>query len=343
MERQTLCRQRAHLTALAHRYPDLWKRVDLVRMERGKRFKDWPDWCFLPVAGAIEVVTGYGPRHDPMDYSRVAALSAWRVTQGVYRFDPDLYAELIETPLTGDIPHDILFRLPEWCVYVETPGMRFFRGRLLGFYAHLEYSVGDDRVDLRLLLDLDALDPVPLILHLGPWSLEESVLRMLGTARGMAHRVLGDASQISGPEWDRYALELAEQIRPMLSLLLYLCSVNADLPQEWAHRPPPTLKRHKGIARAYPPDAATVWPVGVRIGAALRAARAVREMEPPEDASPAGGGRARPRPHIRRAHWHGYWTGPKSQPSFTLKWLPPIPVAVTDVDALATVIRPVRG
>jgi hypothetical protein len=33
------------------------------------------------------------------------------------------------------------------------------------------------------------------------------------------------------------------------------------------------------------------------------------------------------RSHIRRAHWHGYWTGPKKEPEkrkFKLLWLHPI-------------------
>ena len=31
-------------------------------------------------------------------------LAAWRMTQGIYRIDPTLYAALSETPIAGDIP-----------------------------------------------------------------------------------------------------------------------------------------------------------------------------------------------------------------------------------------------
>ena len=40
------------------------------------------------------------------------------------------------------------------------------------------------------------------------------------------------------------------------------------------------------------------------------AARQPAPLNP--DGTPTG--RARMRPHIRRAHWHRYWTGPRSEP-----------------------------
>jgi hypothetical protein len=75
------------------------------------------------------------------DVGAVGALAAWRVTKGIYRFDPDVYQEIIDTPVTGDIPHEILFELPEWCVYIETPGMMAEQEqKVVGFFAHLEYG-----------------------------------------------------------------------------------------------------------------------------------------------------------------------------------------------------------
>jgi len=42
------------------------------------------------------------------------------------------------------------------------------------------------------------------------------------------------------------------------------------------------------------------------------------------DAQAAGGPGGTVRPHIRRAHWHGYWTGPREgTQTFVYHWLPP--------------------
>ncbi|WP_322071936.1 hypothetical protein [Paraburkholderia bannensis] len=45
------------------------------------------------------------------------------MTQGIYRIDPADYPALIATVLTGEIPAEILMCMPEWCIYVETPGL----------------------------------------------------------------------------------------------------------------------------------------------------------------------------------------------------------------------------
>jgi hypothetical protein len=99
-------------------YPDAWKRVDELRANR-KGLGGWPDWCFLPLAGAHAIVSR-GRRLPPGEPIRhvgvLGALAAWRVTQGIYRFDPTVLDALWETPVTGDIPTEVLFHLPEWCV-----------------------------------------------------------------------------------------------------------------------------------------------------------------------------------------------------------------------------------
>jgi len=60
---------------------------------------------------------------------------------------------------------------------------------------------------------------------------------------------------------------------------------------------------------------------------------------------PSGGTHARPRPHIRRAHWHGFWIGPKLRPTerrMDVRWMPPLPVGVNRLGDLVPVIRPVK-
>lgn len=62
-----------------------------------------------------------------------------------------------------------------------------------------------------------------------------------------------------------------------------------------------------------------------------------------------GGAHAGPRGHVRRAHWHGFRSGPRkrddgsviptAQRRFDLRWLPPIPVNLPDVGELPATIR----
>lgn len=238
------CRPRDHLIAAGKLYPGAWKYAYECRADRGDGLPEWPDWCCLPLASAYAIVSGGGPNRISLnqagDVGRLGALIAWRVTQGVYRFDPALFERLIDTPVSGDIPHEILYRLPEWAVYVETPGLRYRHSPLYGVFAHLEFDINHQRPKLRLLLDAEiALEPFPL--HLGPWSLEESIRRMTDVAK-----VQGLAIGASIPAGEIVS-EARHIIEPILSLLLYFGCPNfhrsSNNPRAFASEPNARLSR----------------------------------------------------------------------------------------------------
>ena len=110
-------RTRSILAAVARAYPSAWQDLDGFRALRGcPDFINWPDWCFVPASGAYAVVSGGGGQRVRFEQSGhvglVAGLGAWRITQGVYRFDSTLYEALLATPITDEIPVDVLHRLP---------------------------------------------------------------------------------------------------------------------------------------------------------------------------------------------------------------------------------------
>jgi hypothetical protein len=127
-------RLKRYLAEIAKKYSDTWKHVDEFRSSRGKDLPEWPEWCFLPLAASVAIHEqgerpARGMRDNPgftKDISTVGALATWRVTQGIYRFHPEIFNAVWGTPLDGDLPVELLFRLPEWCVYVETPSMTWF-------------------------------------------------------------------------------------------------------------------------------------------------------------------------------------------------------------------------
>ena len=61
------------------------------------------------------------PLNRVPDVGLLAAIGTWRYSQGIYRFDDSVYEALRDTVPSGDMPVDVLYRLPEWCVYIETP------------------------------------------------------------------------------------------------------------------------------------------------------------------------------------------------------------------------------
>jgi hypothetical protein len=311
-----------HLEQTGRLYPDAWKLVEkFVLHERGKGVPDWPRWCFLPMAGWYAIVSAsiradqIPPRLIP-DVARLAAVGAWRYTQGVYRFHPAVFQSLTGTPITGDIPCDVLLRLPEWSPYIETPGLSFGNNCLHGFFVHLEHDANSGRIELRFLLDTDqALLPIPL--HLGKWSLAEAIARMLDEANLQA-TIHGES--LPTPPSDVLPT-MSRAMAPMVGLVLYLCAGNAEFRGQRPQRSGPRQTK-KGL-RLFPAPGPVIRNIGDETGDLIeRAGREERKNQGGE------GTHASPRPHIRRAHWHGFWTGPRSGPDsarrFELRWLPPI-------------------
>lgn len=334
-------RARNHLLRWQRLYPQAFSFIAECHQDKGKPpLPDWPDWCFCPIAAGLTACLNCGL---PAEHaSTFTALAAWRYTQGIYRFDPTLYADLIETPVDGDIPADVLLSLPEWCVYVETPeGVEYAGIRVFGAFAFLEFDVANGgRRELRILLDVDTVsgsELIPCIVHLGG-----SVMDGVEAAR---QEIMRRAPLTTTLTDAIYAW--VEPAKRILSLLLYLCSVN-DISSKKRTAPPinPVPTKTKNGTKLFPADGPTEWDVGVRMGAALRAAYHREQVG--QESEPTG---RRVRPHVRRAHWHTFLSGPRLRdgepiPSTErrreLRWVPPIPVNVDDIDSMPATIRPVR-
>lgn len=331
-------RPKLALAEAGRRWPQAWAQFDVFRAGRGKDLPVWPEWCFCPMAAAYAILSAYrGYRSDTAQCGILAALAAWRVTQGVYVFDTDVFDAVWDTPLNSDIPADILYRLPEWCVYVATPGRTALDHPLNGFFAHMEWDANTGRTELRLVLDIghdapprsalsDCLIPIPL--HIGSDSILSAVERSLRTSQRRADEqgVPFDADSLISP--------ITATVTPLVSLLLYLCSEAAEIGDgtRAPAYPSPVITRKHG-PRLFPPDRATTWDVGVRLGAALRQARQA-------ESNGSGPGAGTVRPHVRRAHWHTYRVGAGRQ-GRALRWINPILVGTTSADGLVPVVRDV--
>ena len=295
-----------------------------------------------------------------LESEAVAALAAWRMTQGVYCFDETLFCELFKTSLEGEIPVEVFRRLPEWCLYVDIPdslaGFHDSLQSVYGFFVYRDPDGGQGDGNLHFVQDfeggfLKALMPLPL----SGGTIAESLQRRMQTNReARVQQILAGTSPgaVTKSEIEDWfgnvsrdvVAQTVEELAPYISLVLYICSVNSDLRDKSRRRdrpanPEPT-KTTAGL-KTQPAGAVTVWEVGCRVGPALRRAL---DTHSEQDAERQDGERSHhtsPRPHIRAAHWHAFWTGPKASPNrlLVVKWLPPIPVNVEDPENLVPTIR----
>ena len=176
----------------------------------------------------------------------------------------------------------------------------------------------NDVIVMRFLLDTDK-QLLPMPMHIGPWTVTEALDRVV--SESVKHAGIAG---IAAPPNDikmSAAQSIAESLQPILALVLYICSdepdiVDRDQPDQTPQRPQPKKTKHGW--KLFPPNKPRIWNVGDQLGEQIR--RTPSDHDRTE--------RNSPRPHLRRAHWHGFWHGPKDgERKFKYKWLPPMVVA----------------
>jgi len=269
----------------------------------------------------------------------IAALGSWRLTQGVYRFDLELGQSLSDTPWEGKIAWEQLLQMPEWCIYIEDPNftamkhdqLQILENRTIrGYFLHLDCDIFQDVPILRIIVDYDDAYMTAGI-PLGDWTLDEAIDKL---SLLQHESFLGTYSNLEAIFNDKEnGVRLG--LQRILSFAYYICSQYAELGQgsEKPKRPQP-VKTKKGMTY-FPPDKPKVWDVGAKLGRALRAAKEREQQEYEQSGDKL---RNRPRPHIRRAHWHTFLSGPRTeQQKRMVKWIPPTGVNLEYGEVIPTI------
>jgi hypothetical protein len=160
------------------------------------------------------------------------------------------------------------------------------------------------------------------------------------TAKTIPESLLGKTLDEANEKDLKWVTHVFGQMQARLgSLLLYLVSDKADVSPDTGQndlRDRVVNNERRGI-RNFQASQIRAWEVGYRIGAEIRAF----ENKVRESGEATGTGTSM-RPHVRKAHWHSFWTGPRDQPQERRKrvrWLPPIPVNVTDSEDLVPTLH----
>lgn len=245
---------RRALAALTGDYPDLDK-MEALFWEDRDGLPSWPEYVMLPMAAWYAIATYYLTKGAPLslaqagEVARLAAIGAWGKTQGIYRFDDALRHDLWNAPVKGSLPVETLCRLPEWSVYIETPGLSWDGRQIKGFWAHLEYDAQRGaRKELRLLLDTsEGFAIVPLHMDMG--DIHAAIEGWLAESRrscDVGISLDGDIVRADAMLYSR-----------LISLLLYICEDGADIRAADGTDAKPSRPTRLSI-----PDAPRIWEVG---------------------------------------------------------------------------------
>ena len=306
-------------------------------LDRGYR---WPSWCYLPVpfVGATlgeEIAIDLNPALVSPATFLAALAGAWVPGRIAVRFDPDLAAALMGTPLEAAIPVEALHRLPAWCLYLDipelAPGTGVFVALDPGGLRVPGHPVCEDPAELLVAIVCDGPSrPRPMMSSV--WLLPgASIHESLARQDVQRSRVGVGMLEVGNDEWGAvFGMSRRDALARLLSLVLYLCSVEADtmqtgVPARVGHGRPSAKKR------------VTVLSAGFRVGAALRCGR-LRDGSPTAEGSTG----RKVRPHLRSSHWHHYWCGSEGRGDrrLELRWIPPVPVNADLSEELLTVVRP---
>ena len=328
------------------------------KKELGQAKRSWEREVARPVS-AINLVrtwmaaanrTGVS-RNEPPAMAGMISLANWEENhRTIYSIDPDMCNELTRSGLPDEsIPADILRRLPhESPMFVLDEPVLINHETyecLYGQFIVLPMYLKDDRASLANLETCNILrfvwfghnvdNPNDYSVLTQTVCLDEGKLDLNKELK----EVMAD---LDFPEdVDEYLPEFVlarrvsnwasttEALFPIATMLaLYACSDEPD----FVDIEPPTVLRKR---TSFKGEDLSIKHLGIRVGAALRSHRSA-------SSSSNGPSSSTVTPHVRRAHWHRFWTGPLSgERRLVLRWLPPIPVNV-DKGYIAATIRPMK-
>lgn len=297
-------------------------------------------------AGALAAQIGNAQVHQLVVTIHTAeAVRDWQRSRVVYRVHPALCESLLATDSSAPIPCEIFRQLPHPNPFVVFP-------------EPIAITVANPAVPLARQPEIVGMlvtgyDAAGLLCGTDSDSLARLNIALASRLQYVGQDVTYEEQQVQiSVSGTRTVAEMAERQRslsiiPMdpsenlngfnlaVGLLLYLCSDDRDARPANDRRTP--RKKRRGDGRS-----AHVVDVGFDVGPRLFATPKGRnDANSPEGKVTDSSAR---RAHLRRAHWHTYWTGPRTEPVAKLKWLHPVLVnAGVDDPGRAQVVDASRG
>lgn len=268
-------------------------------------------------------------------------LEYWEGSKQVYRVNNGLWDEM-SIDEAEELPMSLLSRLPYDCLFIqhretiehsiiedigsgviEREGYFCFRDGE-GFHIAVLNSrvdVGEGSNHLSYFSAAASNNIIPMPITLDDYKsvgdcmadITMDMLERIESVKAMTLRPLRN-DDIELSSWLMGEAMGVSDLGKILGTLMYISSKEADVRTVYVPQ--------KNQSRKSRQTDCTVHDVGFRIAPQLAEVRRVYEHEAKgQDGGTTGRHVA---PHVRRGHWHGYWTGPRENPTgLEIKWVAP--------------------
>lgn len=253
----------------------------------------------------------------------VYLFNEWKKKKQIFKFDRALTQELADTEVDFVIPFDIFSRLPYQTLYMD-----FSDNPEICEATHMDGCIVQPHKIVNRLSEghsgLSALrhdvaygDSYFVLLIMTYYKGRSKAVRGLtfpNTSEGIS--LSADKMNIAISESQTIAGDAKLQTAVIMQALLYLCSYEPDIRETDVSKAQRRQAKQNKTKSADMPIQSYV--VGVRFGAAFR-----KWTAGTLGAEHSTGTGSHKRPHMRRAHWHRFWTGKRDSDDrkLIIKWV----------------------
>lgn len=249
-----------------------------------------------------------------MQYS--AQVERYKRNKQTYVFDKDFLSELFQTETNITVPYDIFDRMPFKSVYLDYSSNEEICSQLGidGVLAQVEgvrsEEGGEDWVILMLVYRNGSC--IFTITQVLPNMKDNEELDLDCLVNAINRKYITDEAVTS-----LKGVESKEFFGLVVQSLMYLCSYEPDIRESAASKQ--RYKTVKRTAKSKMQLPEREHSVGERYGEAFRK-WTKGSLNQSHEGTGAG---SKKRPHLRRAHWHRYWTGKRNSPEreLIIRWV----------------------
>ncbi len=307
------------------------------------------DWCQMPIAVPTNLLAtaGYTPIECVRDGASLSACYLWRQYKIIYDFAGPLAEELaqqaFDVSALDTLPVQFLIEnMPYPCLYLRT---HTISPNAAGAFVWIERDVNTLQAELRIGIVSNDMDSIfNICLNLVNGGTLEDCLR---ATIEYTENNLDKASELEKKIIEKETFDEMSSLKLLptlaivvvLQLLLYIESANAEVEDNREQKAVYRQPRKKSDIKDRFREVRQVE-VGVRVSRALLSAKRSGNLSGGGHGAGKGSSKSS---HMRRGHWHHYWTGPHDgERKLILKWVAPTVIHPDDLDAEIPNVIPIN-